>query len=159
MRTLSRLTLLSLSAVFISTLTACARDLGPSGRQIDRALAEHTGQNGRVCVRTSDINGYAFDDHVIKIPARGQRYYLATTFHSCPDLDFSALVVFDSLGFETCGGRSAIITETMRCPLASMYEFRNRKEAFAALDAVKQKLADEMAKEKAAEEANEAPET
>lgn len=152
MKTITKLTVsvskLGFAAAITTILASCTNHVRPTALEIDKAMAELTGQDGRACVRTSDISGYAVDDGVIKIPAR-RNYYVATTLYSCPHLDFGALALFDSRGFETCGGRSAVVTRDTRCPIKSIYEFENRKEAFAAIDAMNEKLAEQLAAEKA----------
>lgn len=102
-------------------------------------LRDVTGQNGRACVRTSDIDGYGVHaGNVISIDG-GFNYYLATVLPGCTDLNTSAAALFSSDFGEVCGrSMDRMYTGGERCIINQMYEFENREEAFAAYNQAKE---------------------
>lgn len=117
-------------------LSACTnnaqKESVPPMRELLQQLTE---QNGRACVRTSEIRGYgASNNRVITIDG-GRDYYLATTVHACNDIDTSFRALFVGRFGEICGNSfSKIVTGGSRCAIGSVYRFNSRKEAFAALE-------------------------
>lgn len=119
-------------------LSACAS----TGREVPRLsamLADETGQNGRACVRLSEIQGYGvLDDNVLSIDAT-RNYYLATVLPGCNDLQTSARTLFSGKFGEVCGGgKDRIATGGDSCSIRQMFEFENREQAFAAFNAVRE---------------------
>lgn len=108
--------------------------------QLSEFLRETTGQNGRACVRSMDIQGYGVrKNDVISIDAR-RRYYLATVHPGCTDLATSAAAMFSGDFYEVCGGRmDRVITRDNQCTINRMFEFENREEAFGAYEKAMQK--------------------
>lgn len=121
-----------LIAVLSTGLTACATtdgDVPP----FNEVLAETIGQNGRACVRHSDIRGYGVLDHdVISIDGR-RRYYLATVMPGCNALDTSPSALFEERFSEVCGGgMHKVYAGGDHCTIRQMFEFENREAAFEA---------------------------
>ncbi|WP_096085140.1 DUF6491 family protein [Agaribacterium haliotis] len=111
-----------------------------SSQQLAMALAEQTGQNGRACIRTSDIRGYGMDgQNQINIDAR-PKYYIATTLYTCQNIDLAPRALFDSRFSEACGGSTYITTRNGRCPIDKIFEFANRDEAFTAVRQAKETI-------------------
>ena len=101
---------------------------------ISDTFRDITGQNGRACVRTSDIRGYGVRDNVVNIDA-GNDYYIATVHPGCFDLQTSMAVMFSGGFSEICGGRiDKIITQDNECAINQIFEFDNRDTAFEAYD-------------------------
>ncbi len=102
------------------------------------ALDEVTGQNGRACVRTDDIDGYGvLTGDVISIDS-DFNYYLATVLPGCMDLGTSIGAVFQSDFYELCGqSMERIYTGDDRCTINKVYEFESRDEAFEAYNRAK----------------------
>lgn len=147
---LSRNAIAITSMVTVIAMSGCTNSSNDDSLpSVSNALADVSKQDGRSCIQTSRINGYAVNkDNVIAINTRG-KYYLATTMYTCHDLDMASRALFDSRFSEACGGSSYIVTRGTRCPIRHIYEFENRKEAFAALDQAR----------KLVEEAKSAPES
>ncbi|NHN38400.1 hypothetical protein G8764_13920 [Pseudomaricurvus alcaniphilus] len=120
---------------FAAILSSCASTDRPIP-SVPKLLSESTGQSGRACIRQSQINGYGIlDDDVISIDA-GRRYYLATVVPRCNDLELSMQAIFKSASSELCGKRmDKVITREESCYISDIFEFANRKEAFAAFEA------------------------
>lgn len=133
--------LLAASVIAVGLVACSSENRFPTYATLDKVLAEQTGQDGRACVRTMDVRGFAFDDGVLKLPSRG-KYFIATTLHQCHDLEFSHLVGFESQFGEACGPALSVYTRDSRCPIRNVYEFKNRQEAFAALDQANKKVAE-----------------
>jgi len=119
-------------------LGACATpgNAPPSPQEIDAALVEITGQNGRSCVRQIDISGYAaLNDSVVSVSAKFRKHYLMVTMYRCPAMESTAHALFEGAFTEFCGGgRDSIATADGRCPIQTVYEFENRQDAFDAHD-------------------------
>ena len=119
--------------VFAALLTACASP-GSSSRKMGVMLGQTTGQNGRACIRQSDIRGYGvLKGDVITIDgSRG--YYLATVLPGCTDLNTSVGAMFSGGFGEICGGGmdSLATTGGDRCVIGKIYRFESREQAFAA---------------------------
>ena len=108
-------TRLAACATFLA-LSACAIDSSTSAIKIDSILAQQTGQDGRACIRTSMIRGYAVEDDLIKIRT-SRKYYVASTLYRCHDLDLAPRAAFDSRFPEACAHSSYIVTRDSRCPI------------------------------------------
>lgn len=120
------------TAPLLAALSACTTT-GESVPSFYDVLAETAGQNGRACVRHSDIRGYGVLDHdVISIDGR-RNYYLATVMPGCHALDTSPAALFEERFSEVCGGgMHKVYTGGDHCTIRQMYEFENREAAFEA---------------------------
>lgn len=123
------------TAALVVVLASCAttRDVPRMGEM----LRETTGQNGRACVRLSDIRGYGvLKDNVVSIDGF-RNYYLATVLPGCIDLQTSARAMFSGDFGEICGQTmDSIATRGDRCSINQVFEFENREEAFATYNDV-----------------------
>lgn len=103
-------------------------------------LREDTGQNGRACIRQTDMRGYGIlKNRVLSID--GQRnYYLATVHPGCTDLQTGARSIFSGSFGEICGQRmDAIATQGDLCTIGQIYEFENREAAFETYNAIQER--------------------
>lgn len=127
MKILAISTLMTLSLALLS----CAANRNVP--KYNELLQDVTGQNGRACVRTSDIDGYGvLAGNVVSIDG-GFNYYLATVLPGCMDLNTSVAALFSSDFGEVCGqSMDRMYTGGDRCIINHMYKFENRDEAFAA---------------------------
>jgi hypothetical protein len=120
-------------------LSACAASTTPPSTELDTALRGITGQNGRACVRVSDISGYgAPDDSTVSVSSKFRKHYLMITRFRCPELATSLGAAFSGRFTEFCGGRDSILAGGRSCPIQSVFEFESRQAAFEALDAAEQ---------------------
>lgn len=122
-----------LVAVLAALLASCA-----TGREVpsmSEMLRESTGQNGRACVRLSDIRGYGvLENNVVSIDGRTE-YYLATVLPGCTDLQTSVRTLFRGDFGELCGQTmDSLSTRGDTCTINQMFEFDNREEAFATFN-------------------------
>ncbi len=117
-------------AVFVS---ACSSIGGSSVPRFHQILKDTTGQDGRACIRHSDIRGYGvLDEEVISIDAR-REYYLATVLPGCHALETSPRALFEERFSEVCGGgRDRVHVEDGHCTIRQIFEFENREAAFEA---------------------------
>jgi hypothetical protein len=120
------------TAPLLAALSACTTT-GESVPSFYDVLAETAGQNGRACIRHSDIRGYGVLDHdVISIDGR-RNYYLATVMPGCNALDTSPSALFEERFSEVCGGgMHKVYAGGDHCTIRQMYEFENREAAFEA---------------------------
>lgn len=138
----------AISIFSIFFLISCATSKNALPR-FDAMLRDETGQNGRACVRSSDIDGYGVLKHKIVSIDGGRKYYLATLLPGCISFETSMSALFAGDFGEICGGSGdSVVTREERCGIGQMFEFASRKEAFAVYDQLVEKRA-EMAKEKA----------
>jgi hypothetical protein len=119
-------------------LAGCAT--GRDVPRVSRMLAEEIPQNGRACVRLSDIRSYGvLEDNVVSIDGT-RNYYLATVLPGCNDLQASVRSLFSGGFGEICGqSMNKITTRGDSCTINKLYEFKSREEAFAVYNAVLQK--------------------
>ncbi|WP_341938545.1 DUF6491 family protein [Marinimicrobium sp. C2-29] len=117
-------------AVLVSGCAQWGNDSVPRFHQI---LKDTTGQDGRACIRHSDIRGYGvLDEEVISIDAR-REYYLATVLPGCHALETSPRAIFEERFSEVCGGgRDRVHVEDGHCTIRQIFEFENREAAFEA---------------------------
>ncbi len=124
------------------TLSACTSNKpDQTVPRFSAVLSEVTGQNGRACVRISDIRSYGTRDRgrVITINAR-RKYYAATTLYRCSEIDFSHQALFDGNFHEICGNSTSyIIAGGERCPIHKVFEFENRESATDAINQAAEK--------------------
>lgn len=126
-----------LSLAVLPLLAACSTtSYSPMPSEMNSALQEITGQDGRACMRVRDISGFGtINDTTISVSDRFRGHYLMVSMHRCPDLATSTAAAFQGAFTEFCGRRDALFTRSGgRCPIQSVFEFENRDEAFAALD-------------------------
>ncbi len=120
-------------------VTACSGtgERKPRPPSMDEMLGQVTEQNGRACIRTNDIDGYApLSDDMVSVSARGKKHYLVTTMFRCASLGSSFNVGFSGKFSEICGrGQGELITREETCPIMHIYEFPSRDDAFASLQA------------------------
>lgn len=121
------------TAAVVAGLTACAQMGERDMPSVDRMLSENTGQNGRACVRLSDIQSYGvLEDNLVSINGR-RDYYLATVLPGCVDLQTSMRALFSGDFGEVCGQTmDRVVTQDDQCTINHIYQFDNRDEAFAA---------------------------
>ena len=111
-------------AALLLTLAACS-SLQANLPDYDQLLKTQTEQNGRACIRESDIRGYGvLDDSVVSINGRGRKeYYLLTTVYQCNSLMTSGSAAFIGGFSELCGGgRDNIFTGDDSCPIKSIFK-------------------------------------
>lgn len=116
--------------VTVIALASCVSN-SKSVPKITELLSNATGQDGRACVRVSDIQGYGVQkDQVVMIDAI-RDYYIATVHPGCFDLGTSMRVAFKGDFDQVCGKRmDKIITGDGDCTLSQMFKFKTREEAF-----------------------------
>ena len=129
----------------LSLLAGChSAPYQPMPQEMTRALSETTGQNGRECMRVSDIAGYGtLNDSVLSVSSKFRNHYLLVTLFRCPEMELSSAALFKGSFTEFCGGgRDAVLAGNRRCPVQGVFEFENREAAFAAYDAAIERLRD-----------------
>jgi len=104
--------------------------------EMNLAMKEITGQDGRACVEIRDISGYgAISDCVLSVSSRFNKQYIMVTMHRCPAIEFGAALAFNGAFSDFCGGgRDSVHAGEGRCPVQNVFEFENRDAAFAAHD-------------------------
>ena len=124
------------------SLAGCSTTESTKLPKVGDLLAQSSGQDGRACVRQSEIESFGSSGEVITINGRGKQYYLATTVFRCHGLDLSAKALFQGSFNEVCGGgRSNFVTrDGGPCPIAQIFEYSSREDAFQALNDAKTKL-------------------
>ncbi|MBN1379502.1 MAG: hypothetical protein JXA04_09730 [Gammaproteobacteria bacterium] len=125
--------------LFAAVLGGCA-STGADIPRVSDMLRESTGQNGRACVRQMDIRSYGvLDNDVVSINAT-RKYYLATVWPGCNDLQTSMRAMFKGGFGEVCGGSTnKIATGGDQCVIRQMFEFKSRDEAFETYNALMEK--------------------
>ena len=126
---------MSLGAIVIAAAACSTSDRKEKVPTIKEVLKEVTGQNGRACVRTSDIQGYGTLKYdIVSIDAR-RKYYLATLLPGCNSVSTSFQALFVGSFSEVCGGAiNKMVTREDNCVIHQMYEFESREEAFAVYE-------------------------
>lgn len=116
----------------ILALGACATTETPS---ISKALRETTGQTGRACVRTDDIQSYGVrSDNTLNVDGL-RHYYVLTLRPGCHNLATSAATMFSGDFSELCGGRmDKLVSGGDWCTVEHIFQFEDRAEAFRAYD-------------------------
>lgn len=127
------ITLPVLAAVLLS---ACASTgYTPTPLEMDSALQDITGQNGRACIRQRDISGFGtLSDSVVSVSDKFRGHFLLVTRHRCPGMESATAALFEGAFTEFCGRRDSIETRDGRCPIQSVFEFESRDAAFSAHD-------------------------
>ncbi len=106
----------------------------------DALLQAQTKQNGRACIRESDINGYGVlaDDVISVSVSKRNQYFLVSTLYRCHSLSISPAIVFSGSFSEFCGGgHDKILTVNEACPVQNIFEFSSREAAFDAFEKAK----------------------
>lgn len=129
-------------AIALLVMTACSTTFVPTPSEMNSALREITGQNGRACVRIRDISGYgALSDSVLSVSSKFRKHYIMVTMHRCPAIETGAHLAFKGAFTDFCGGgRDSVHAGEGRCPVQSVYEFDDRDAAFAAHDKAEEML-------------------
>lgn len=148
MRALNFLYITALTAICSSCSTT---DNGGKVPRLTQILRDTTGQNGRACVRTNDIDGYGTLKYDVVSIDGHRKYYLATLMPGCNALDTSVSALFNGKFGEVCGGAiDKIAAGGDHCVIHQMFEFENREEAFATYDtavAKRQEIRDSLKKQ------------
>ena len=121
---------------FVLGLMACS-SMQTNLPDYDELFKAQTKQNGRACIRESDIDGYGvLEDNVVSMSGRRpNEYFLLTTLYHCQALTTSFQAAFVGGFSELCGGgRDKIFTGGDSCPIQSIFKFDSREHAFAAFD-------------------------
>ncbi len=147
-------TLHAVIVVLAAMLTAgCASQSSrPTSQAYLDAFKAETGQDGRACVRNSDISSYGTldPDSVVSIDSRRMNdYYIAVTNRRCDGISTSSVAAVGGDDWELCGGRMDTITVAGdRCTIGGLFEYESRDAAFASWDRVKASFAEETTSEK-----------
>lgn len=128
------------SVAAAAVLASSCAAAGGDAHSIKKMLADTTGQNGRACIKKTDIRSFGvLKGDIVSIDGT-RHYYLATVFPGCTDLQTSMRAYFSSDFFEVCGGKNdKMVTESNQCTINRIYEFKNRDEAFSTYHAVLEK--------------------
>jgi hypothetical protein len=129
-----KITAAAVCAVFlISCTTTGDRD----AHKLSSLLEDTTGQNGRACVKVSDIEGYGvLEDNVLSIEGEDDEHYLATVTPGCDDLPTTARLQFSGDFGEVCGqAMDEIVMGDDRCTINQLFEFDDRDDAMDAYHA------------------------
>lgn len=116
----------------------------------DHLISQQTEQDGTICLRQRNIQGYALlDDEVIRFDSRGNNsYYLATTVSRCNSLKANFALALKGDFSEICGGkRDKVLTTSESCAIKSIFEFKSKADAFATFekaDKIRQNLRKEL---------------
>ena len=137
---MSRIPIIGLLTGLFITACSSMHEQKPDLPSMDTLLAQLTEQNGRACIRSGSINGYApLSDRMVSVRGRRGEHFLVTTLFSCPSLDFSMGVAFSGSFAEICGGgaRDQLRTEDESCPIKHIYKFQSRADAMATFERAK----------------------
>lgn len=131
---MKRLMLVVLNLLVVS-LCACTAKEGKQHVNFNKSLEIASGQNGRACFYPRDVQGYGTLDYDVMSVNTNGKYYLVTFFPRCNSLQISPRALFQGVGGEVCGGgMSKVHTEDESCVIRQVFEFENRKQAFAMFD-------------------------
>jgi hypothetical protein len=130
-------TLLGACLVCASCSTTHKQEVAPD---VTDMLAEVTGQNGRACIKTYEVNGFGgIEDNLVSVSGKFRDHYLVTTLYRCQSLQGSPAIAFAGSFQEICGGgHGALKTGKESCPVKDIYVFPNREAAFAAVAAARE---------------------
>ena len=113
----------------------------PTSNEMNTALTEISGQDGRACFRVRDISGFGtLNDTTVSVSDKFRGHYLLVTSHRCPELETSTRAAFKGAFTEFCGRRDALFSRGGRCPVRSVFTFENRQAAFDAYDRAKSQI-------------------
>lgn len=136
--------------LILPLIQACgSTSLTPSSQEMNQALQEITGEDGRACVRTRDISGYAtLNDTTVSVSDKFRGHSLMVTSYRCPAMEASPGAAFKGAFTEFCGRRDSLFSGGDRCPIQSVFVFDNRKAAFAAFDQAEALIKQQREKDK-----------
>ncbi len=136
MKTLSNLII----AICLASLWGCSTAGENPKVNFYKTLANTANQNGRACFYVRDVHGFGTLDHDVMSVDATNKYYLVTFLPGCNSLQTSPRAAFQGyMGGEACGGGlSKVHTREDNCSIRQVFEFKNRKEAFATFDRAKQ---------------------
>ena len=122
--------------LLLPLIQACgSTSFTPSSQEMNQALQEITGEDGRACIRTRDISGYAtLNDTTVSVSDKFRGHALMVTSYRCPAMETSPGAAFQGAFTEFCGRRDSLFSGGSRCPVQSVFVFENRDAAFAAFD-------------------------
>jgi predicted small secreted protein len=125
------------AAVCAALLSSCNTTGGRDTPRLASLLGDTTGQNGRSCVKVSDIEGYGvLEDNVLSIESENDEHYLATVTPGCEDLPTTVRLQFSGDFGEICGqAMDEIIMGEDRCTINQLFEFDDRDDAMDAYHA------------------------
>ena len=131
-----------LTILFIALCTGCSTTQSQKPRlpSVDSLLLQMTEQDGRACIRSGDMNGFAaLDDDIVSVNARRKKHYLITTTYSCHSLGSSFSLGLSGTFSEVCGGGASnqLITRDEACPIKHIFVFESREDALATYEMVK----------------------
>ena len=137
-------------ALTLPLIQACSSSsFSPSSQEMNRALQEITGEDGRACVRTRDISGYGtLNDTTVSVSDKFRGHSLMVTTFRCPAIEASPGAAFKGAFTEFCGRRDSLFSGGSRCPVQSVFVFENRDAAFEALDQAEALIKQQREKEK-----------
>lgn len=123
-------------AVCVAVLSSCTTT-GGEKQKVGNMLGDTTGQNGRACVKLSDIEGYGvLQDNVLSIDGQGE-HYLATLMPGCDEVTGTARIRFSGDFGEVCGqAMDEVVVDDEHCTINHVYEFEDRDEAMDAYNDV-----------------------
>ena len=122
-------------ALLLPLLAACTSTSRPTSQEMNQALQEITGTDGRTCIRTRDISGYApLNDTTVSVSDKFRGHSLMVTSFRCPAMETGMGAAFAGAFTEFCGRRDAMFSGGDRCPVQSIFVFENRDAAFEAYD-------------------------
>jgi len=130
-------TVLVSSMAIAIALSACSSN--PSKKSVpdvSTMLRQETGQNGRACIRQSEILGFGTPKHNVVSIDGNRKYYIATVLPGCNSLDTAFAAAFKGGFGEVCGGTGKMQLRNEHCTIRDIFEFKNRDQAFATLNKV-----------------------
>ncbi len=129
-------------AIALLLLPACSStSYTPTSQEMNQALQEITGTDGRACIRTRDISGYApLNDTTVSVSDKFRGHYLMVTNFRCPAMETSMGAAFAGAFTEFCGRRDSMFSGGDRCPVQSIFVFENRDAAFEAFDQAQEQV-------------------
>jgi len=136
--------------LMLAFIQACSStSFSPSSQEMNLALQEITGEDGRACVRSRDISGYApLNDTTVSVSDKFRAHSLMVTTFRCPAMEGSPGAAFKGAFTEFCGRRDALFSGGSRCPVQSIFIFESRDAAFEAFDQAEALIKEQRGKEK-----------
>ena len=127
--------------IFTVLLAACSTTSVPTSSELNTALMDITGEDGRACVRVQDISGYGvLNDSTVSVSSKFRKHYLMVTAYRCSELQTALGAAFKGSFTEFCGRRDSIVSGGQRCPVQGVFEFENREAAFRAFDEAENRI-------------------
>jgi Family of unknown function (DUF6491) len=127
--------LIKIGFIGAATLLASCTSTPAKLPTMAKMLADTTGQNGRACIRTSDIRGFAVRKGKVIVINGGRDHFIASVRPGCTDLETSGTAAFGGDSYEICGGRMDVVAAgDSSCTIDKIFVFEDRKAAHAAYD-------------------------